>query len=99
MIDSPVPIARTSRTRMHNLGHTRSTSQRDHLLQTPDTFVRTVFPGMQAATAIAHISPAVGASFTQYTAELEAGGSLRPTTAQRVIYTFESTPPLHTEGA
>ncbi len=71
---------------MHNLGHTRSTNQRDHLLQTPDTFVRTVLPGMQAATAIVHISPAAGASFTQYTAELEAGGSLGPTTAQRFIY-------------
>jgi (S)-ureidoglycine aminohydrolase len=26
---------------MHNLGHTRSTNQRDHLLHTPDTFIRT----------------------------------------------------------
>ncbi len=84
---------------MHNLGHTRSTNQRDHLLQTPDTFVRTVLPGMQAATAIVHISPAAGASFTQYTAELEAGGSLGPTTAQRFIYVLEGTAELKTEGA
>ncbi len=40
---------------MHNLGHTRSSDQRDHLLQTPDTFVRTVLPGMQSAVAIVHI--------------------------------------------
>ena len=39
----PVPNARRSggRTRMHNLGHTRSANRRDHLLHTPDTFVRT----------------------------------------------------------
>ncbi|WP_433965830.1 hypothetical protein [Tunturiibacter gelidiferens] len=42
---------------MHKLGHTRSTNQRDHLLHTPDTFVRTVLPGMELASAIVHISP------------------------------------------
>ena len=61
---------------MHKLGHTRSTNQRDHLLHTPDTFIRTVLPGMERATAVVHISPAAGAAFTQYTAELEPGGSL-----------------------
>ncbi len=83
---------------MHNLGHTRSTNQRDHLLQTPDTFVRTVLPGMQSAVAIVHISPTAGASFTQYTAELEAGGSLGPTTAQRFIYVLEGSLNLTAEG-
>jgi len=83
---------------MHNLGHTRSTNQRDHLLQTPDTFVRTVLPGMHNAVAIVHISPAAGASFTQYTAELEAGGSLGPTAVQRFIYVLEGTAELKTEG-
>jgi len=68
---------------MHNLGHTRSTNQRDHLLHTPDTFVRTVLPGMELATAVVHISPAGGAAFTQYTAELEPGGKLGPTSNQR----------------
>ncbi len=63
---------------MHKLGHTRSTNQRDHLLHTPDTFVRTVLPGMERATAVVHISPAAGAAFTQYTAELEPGGTSRP---------------------
>ena len=83
---------------MHNLGHTRSSNQRDHLLQTPDTFVRTVLPGMKSATAIVHISPAAGASFTQYTAELEPGGTLGPTTAQRFIYVLEGSLDLTTEG-
>src|SRR5712675_2381377 len=82
-------IGRIPRTVMHKLGHTRSTNQRDHLLHTPDTFVRTVLPGMERASAIVHISPAAGAAFTQYTAELEPGGSLGPTTNQRFLYTLE----------
>jgi len=71
---------------MHNLGQTRSANRRDHLLLTPDTFVRTVLPGMQGGSAIVHVSPAVGAAFTQYTAELEPGGTLGATAAQRFIY-------------
>ena len=63
---------------MHNLGHTRSANQRDHLLHTPDTFVRTLLPGMQRGMAIVHVSPAAGAAFTQYTAELESAGTLGP---------------------
>jgi (S)-ureidoglycine aminohydrolase len=82
---------------MHKLGHTRSTNQRDHLIHTPDTFVRTVLPGMERATAIVHISPAGGAAFTQYTAELEPGGSLGPTSNQRFIYTLEGTVDLATD--
>jgi len=82
---------------MHRLGHTRSTNQRDHLLHTPDTFVRTYLPGMQRANAIVHISPAIGAAFTQYTVELEPGGSLGPTTAQRFLYVLEGAADLATE--
>jgi (S)-ureidoglycine aminohydrolase len=82
---------------MHKLGHTRSTSQRDHLLHTPDAFVRTVLPGMERATAVVHISPAAGAAFTQYTAELEPGGSLGPTSNQRFLYTLEGAADLATE--
>jgi len=74
---------------MHKLGHTRSTNQRDHLLHTPDTFVKTVLPGMERATAVVHISPAGGAAFTQYTAELEPGGNLGTTSSQRFIYVLE----------
>ncbi len=64
---------------MHSLGHTRSANQRDHLLHTPDTFVRTPLPGLERGVAIVHISPAGGAGFTQYTAELETGGTLAST--------------------
>src|SRR4030081_2664264 len=90
-------IKQHPRTTMHKLGHTRSTNQRDHLLHTPDTFVRTVLPGMERATAIVHISPAAGAAFTQYTAELEPGGSLGPTPNQRFIYALEGVADLATD--
>ena len=63
---------------MHQLGHTRSAHHRDHLLQTPDTFVRAPLPGMDKATAIVHVAPPARRAFTQYTAEFEAGGALKP---------------------
>lgn len=74
---------------MHTLGQTRSANHRDHILHTPDTFVRTALPLIQGGTAIVHISPASGAAFTQYTVELEAGGTLGPAIHQRVAYVLE----------
>jgi (S)-ureidoglycine aminohydrolase len=74
---------------MHRLGHTRSVYRPDHLLLTPDTFVRAPLPGMSKATAIIHTGPAVGAAFTQYTAEFEPGGSLGPTDAQRFVFVLQ----------
>lgn len=74
---------------MPSLGITRSSHRGDHLLQTPDTFVRAPLPGMQKATAIVHISPASGARFTQYTAEFEAGGKLGPASLQRFVYVLD----------
>jgi len=44
---------------------------------------------MQMATAIVHTAPAMGAQFTQYTAEFEKGGSLGPVKVQRFIYVLE----------
>jgi (S)-ureidoglycine aminohydrolase len=74
---------------MHHLGQTRSAIRAGHLLQTPDTFVRAPLPGMVAATAVVHVGPALGAKFTQYTAELEAGGALGPAQGQRFVYVLE----------
>jgi len=74
---------------MHNLGRTRSSQQSNHVLLTPDTFVRTTLPGMKGCAAVVHASPALGARFTQYTAEFEAGGELVGTTAQRFIFVME----------
>jgi (S)-ureidoglycine aminohydrolase len=81
---------------MHNLGETRSSKQRDHLLQTPDTFVRTVLPGMRNATAIVHVGPAAGAAFTEYTAEIEPSGTLGTTSMQRFVYVLEGVADLAT---
>jgi (S)-ureidoglycine aminohydrolase len=76
---------------MQNLGFTRSSYQRDHLLLTPDTFVRAPLPGMEKCTAIVHAAPAVGAAFTQYTAEFEAGGRLGACEVQRFVYVLDGT--------
>lgn len=84
---------------MHNLGRTRSANRRDHLLLTPDTFVRTPMPGMQDGMAVVHVSPAAGAAFTQYTAELEPGGTLGPTTAQRFVYVLSGSVDLSTDSS
>src|SRR5450755_1890823 len=74
---------------MKHLGHTRSVFKQDHLLQTPDTFVRAPLPGMTRATAIVHCGPALGARFTQYTAELESGGMVTAGHGQRFVYVLE----------
>jgi (S)-ureidoglycine aminohydrolase len=74
---------------MHELGLTRSVHRRDHLLQTPDTFVRAPLPGMHKCLAIIHVAPQIGASFMQYTAEFEAGGILTPAITQRFLYVLE----------
>jgi (S)-ureidoglycine aminohydrolase len=83
---------------VHNLGRTRSSQQRNHLLLTADTFVRTTLPGMKACSAIVHVSPALGAQFTQYTAEFEVGGELGSTPAQRVIFVIEGGVKLEVHG-
>jgi (S)-ureidoglycine aminohydrolase len=80
------------------LGQTRSSHQRNHLLLTPDTFVRTPLPGMRKCSAIMHVGPALGAKFTEYTAEFEAGGELGTTTAQRFLYVIEGAVTVELEG-
>jgi (S)-ureidoglycine aminohydrolase len=74
---------------MHSLGNTRSSQKPNHVLLTPDTFVRTTMPGMKGCAAIVHAAPALGARFTEYTAEFEAGGELGATTAQRFVFVME----------
>jgi (S)-ureidoglycine aminohydrolase len=83
---------------VHNLGQTRSSQQPNHLLLTADTFVRTTLPGMQGCSAIVHAGPAMGAQFTQYTAEFEAGGALGGTPVQRFIFVLEGAVTLEVEG-
>jgi len=83
---------------LHNLGQTRSAQQPNHLLLTADTFVRTTLPGMKACSAIVHVGPALGARFTEYTAEFEAKGELGDTPAQRFIFVIEGSVKLEVEG-
>ena len=84
---------------LHQLGHTRSVNRRDHLLQTPDTFVRIALPGLQDGTAVVHVSPAAGAGFTQYTVEFEPGGTLGAAAAQRFVYVLEGSADLATDSS
>ena len=83
---------------MHNLGQTRSSLKHDHVLLTPDTFVRTPLPGMKGCTAVVHAGPAMGAKFGQYTAEFEAGGELGGTQVQRFIFVLDGQLKLEVSG-
>ena len=74
---------------MHHLGSTRSSLKADHLLQTPDTFVRSPLPGAEGVEFIIHAAPQLGARFTQMTAEFVAGGSLATAPAQRFLYVLD----------
>ena len=83
---------------MHNLGLTRSDRQLTHLLQTPDTFVAIPLPEYDLVTVIVHAAPAMGAAFTQYTAEFEPGGSLGPAHGQRFLYVLEGSISVTLDG-
>jgi (S)-ureidoglycine aminohydrolase len=83
---------------MQNLGQTRSSRQANHILLTPDTFVRTTLPGMKDSVAVVHAGPAMGAHFAQYTAEFEPGGELGDTSAQRFIFVIDGALKLDTEN-
>src|SRR6266849_3255659 len=53
---------------------------------------------MRGASAIVHVGPAVGAAFTEYTAEFEPQGELGHTSAQRFLYVMEGVVTLEAEG-
>lgn len=73
----------------HNLGHTRSVRKQGYFLHTPDTFIRTQIPGSSRTSVIVHVSPALGAAFTQYSVEFEPGGILGAAEEQRFIYVID----------
>ena len=83
---------------MHHLGSTRSSSKPDHLLQTPDTFIRCPLPGADGVEFIIHAAPQLGARFTQMTAEFVAGGSLPSASTQRFLYVLDGKLELKAEG-
>jgi (S)-ureidoglycine aminohydrolase len=74
---------------MHHLGSTRSSLKSDHLLHTPDTFIRTPLPGAEGVEFVVHAAPQLGARFTQMTAEFSSRGSLGPAPAQRFLYLLD----------
>src|SRR5260370_5786214 len=61
----------------------------DHLLQTPDTFVRTPLPGASGVEFVVHAAPRMGAAFTQLTAEFSSGGMLGTAPAQRFLFVLQ----------
>jgi (S)-ureidoglycine aminohydrolase len=79
-------------------GSTRSSLKHDHLLQTPDTFVRSPLPGAKDVEFIIHAAPQMGAKFTQMTAEFKTGGTLGSTPAQRFLYVLEGKLELKASG-
>ncbi|WP_263357354.1 (S)-ureidoglycine aminohydrolase [Acidicapsa ligni] len=76
---------------MQHLGATRSSLKADHLLQTPDTFIRTPLPGSSGVEFVIHIGPQLGAGFTQMTAEFTEDGTLAsaPAGVERFLYLLE----------
>ena len=83
---------------MNHLGQTRSVFRGNHALHTPDAFIRTQLPGMEKAAAVVHTSTAMGANFMQYTAEMETGGRLGQTVAQRFVYVLDGSIEISTTG-
>jgi (S)-ureidoglycine aminohydrolase len=83
---------------VHHLGATRSSLKSDHLLQTPDTFIRTPLPGAEGVEFVIHAAPQLGARFTQMTAEFVAGGALGPAPAQRFLYVLDGKVELKASG-
>ncbi|MGB6691252.1 MAG: (S)-ureidoglycine aminohydrolase [Terracidiphilus sp.] len=83
---------------MHHLGLTRSSLKPDHLLQTPNTFIRTPLPGATGVDFVIHVGPQLGARFTQMTAEFAVDGTLGPTPAQRFLYLIEGELELTVSG-
>jgi len=79
---------------IHGLGATRSSLKPDHLLQTPDTFIRTPLPGAKGVEFVVHAGPNMGAcrpGFVQMTAEFQKDGVLAPAQelAQRFLYVLD----------
>jgi (S)-ureidoglycine aminohydrolase len=83
-----------------NLGGTRSSLKSDHLLHTPDAFIRTPLPGADGIDFIVHTAPRLGAAFTWMTAEFAANGTLAspPAGSQRFLYLLDGNLTLQTEG-
>ena len=85
---------------LYGLGETRSSLKANHLLQTPDTFIRIPLPGAIGVEFVVHTAPRLGAAFTQMTAEFGKDGTLAPLAAgvQRFVYVLEGSLDLEVAG-
>jgi (S)-ureidoglycine aminohydrolase len=85
---------------LHFLGATRSSLKADHLLQTPDTFIRIPLPGAHGVEFVIHAAPRIGAGFIQMTAEFAKNGTLFAAEAgvQRFLYVLEGLLELEVPG-
>ena len=85
---------------LHSLGNTRNSLRTDHLLQTPDTFIRTPLPGASGVDFIVHAAPQLGAGFAMMAAEFREGGVLSspPRGVQRFIYILKGELNLRLDG-
>ena len=72
-------------------GYTRSAVRSGHALIAPDTHVASRRVGWQRGLAVVHISPQMGAHFTQYTVHLEAegAGAAPPPGVERFAYVLK----------
>jgi (S)-ureidoglycine aminohydrolase len=82
-----------------NLGGTRSSLKSDHLLHTPDAFIRTPLPGATGVDFIVHTAPRLGSAFIWMTAEFAASSTLHaaPASVQRFLYLLEGSLTLQAE--
>ncbi|REK10949.1 MAG: (S)-ureidoglycine aminohydrolase [Planctomycetota bacterium] len=81
-------------------GSTRSRITRQYALITPDTHVATPRVHWKNASAVVHISPQMGARFTQYTAELgpAAASGPPPPGVERFVFVLSGSVQLAVEG-
>lgn len=76
---------------MNIFGATRSRIRSNYALITPDTHVPSPRMGWENTTALVHISPELGARFTQYSALLTAGAKsgMPHASVERLIFVHE----------
>jgi len=86
---------------MDPFGVSRASVQPDHALITPDTHVVAPLVGWEKTSAVVHISPGLGARFTQFTAILDPGAAsaLPPAGVERFIYVLDGAVNLETRDA
>ena len=71
---------------MNLFGFTRASVQPDHALITPDTHVSSPLERWENASAVVHISPAIGAEFSQFLGKSVLNPPRSPLAAGNSLY-------------